>query len=78
MQLQWRQDPSELSPVYGWTFDTREVRAQFLKDHAADIYWYCLPEDDITWIKGPAWKIAAVADALARQEPTDLDDEDRW
>ena len=79
MQLQWRIDPSELSTVYGWTFESREARAEFIAKHPEDIYWYYLPEEDDGWIRGPAWKIAAAAEVLSRQEePSDVDDDDRW
>jgi hypothetical protein len=79
MQLQWRIDPSELSTVYGWTFEDKEARAKFVKDHAADLFWLYCPEEDAGWEKGPAWKIAAAEAKLARQEePSDVDDDDRW
>jgi hypothetical protein len=78
MQLQWHADPSELSPVYGWTCETREIRQAFIDANPSEIYWYYFPEEDDGWVKGPAWKIAATADALARQEEPTEDDDERW
>jgi hypothetical protein len=79
MQLFWKQDPSESSTQYGWTFEDKDARAKFLKDHAADIFWYTFPEEELAWIKGPAWKISAAEAAVARQEePSDVDGDDRW
>jgi hypothetical protein len=79
MQLQWRVDPSELSTVYGWTFESKDARGEFIEKHPADIFWCYFPEEDDGWVKGPAWKIAAAEAAVARQDqPSDLDDDERW
>lgn len=72
-QIFVKTQPSTSSSDLRYEVDDRE---QFVKDHAAQIYWYFFPEDD-DWHRGPAFKLAKEAQAIAEQESSDPDDEDR-
>jgi hypothetical protein len=79
MQMHWKTDPNPNTVPFGWIFESKDARAQYIKDHPAEIYWYHFPEEDDGWVKGPAWKLAAADAAVARQEePSDVDADDRW
>lgn len=75
-QITVKTNPSSSSADQTFEVGTTEDRDEFIKFYASQIFWYTFPEDD-DWHRGPAFKIAEEAQALAVQAESSDDDEDR-